>query len=216
MNTRRERVLGAIMVPLVGLGLTLACVACGSKDGAGVASAGGPAPSASVGGGSWAAYDTAMQNFVTCMHEHGKTGVRYEGHKDTALSFDDELSGMPNTGPVAAGAVGTSAPLDARAVCTRQVFGDKRSPGNRPQPYTQPTVPADVRAKNQAFSRCMRAHGFADYPDPDPATGTVTTLPPRYGTGDQNKADGKEPVPGLTAAAKACYTQTGADPHEGG
>jgi hypothetical protein len=219
MKAMRNRVLGIALVPLVGLGLTFACVACGQKTEPGVASGGTPASSGAsgaAGGGSWAAYDTTMRAFVTCMHEHGKTGVRYEGHKDTALTFDDELSGMPKGAPVAAAPVGQSQSLDARSACMQATFGDRSYPGNRPQPYTQPTVPADERVKNQAFSKCMREHGFTDYPDPDPAIGEVRSLPPRYGTDDDNKADVKEKIPGLRAAAKTCYAQTGKEQHEGG
>lgn len=198
-NTRaRQRLLGAVLVPLIGAATTFAAVACAGKSKPGVASA---ANSTSAAGG-WDAYDAKMRDFVTCMHEHGVPGVRYEGHKDTAQNFKDELSGLPDL-------KGNPSPgLTPEGLCLDKVFDGAPPSGKlRPQPYTLPTANPSVLAELRKIAKCVREHGFSDYPDP-PET--------RADRADQPDATGKGPGdPKVGKAEKDCRKQLGIPEPEG-
>jgi hypothetical protein len=118
---------------------------CGSSDdgGAGVASVGGAAqPNAS----SSVSRLDQMIIFTRCMREHGVPMADPEVEGDTVRQgrYDKD-------------AVSESVERTAEDACA----------GQRPPQETGP----GVDFKNglaRAYARCMRAHGVADYPDPNP------------------------------------------------
>jgi hypothetical protein len=200
MTLIRNRLLGLALAPVVGAALVIGCAACGTKSKPGVASAagqnGGPAASGAARATSWAAYDKKEEEYAACLRDHGLPNVRYTGHKDSATSPDDEMSGIP--------ADANKVVYPAFEKCT--VKGPGR--GDRPEPFAEYTMPAAELEQQRAVARCVREHGFPDYPDPDPHPGPGS--PNKY---SNNKA-GQNPK--LDEAFKTCRRQLGIPEPTGG
>jgi hypothetical protein len=121
--------------------------------------------------------------------------VRYTGHKASAKGEEEEMSGLP---------ADTAQKLyPAFEKC------DKKGPGrrDRPEPFAQHTMSAAELAEQRALAKCIREHGFPDYPDPDPQGHST---PNKY---SDNKV-GQDPK--LDDAIKTCSRQVGIPESTGG
>jgi hypothetical protein len=146
------------------IGLALAAAACGGSPNSGVASLGTtttttPAPAAGSGGKSSGG---GLLEYATCMRSHGVT------------SFPDSAS------------FGSSAAIRAAKGRISQISeSEKSSPTFEAAEracakYAPPTAPPQRVSPQEmqrllAVSRCMRAHGVPNFPDPNPVTGELST-----------------------------------------
>jgi len=192
MRPTRNRLLGAAVVPVLGLGLTLGCAGCGKKSEPGVATAvnqpSQPAAAGSNRPASWAAYDKAMADYVACLQQHGLPDARYDGHKDSAKGLEDELSGTPDF----------SKGLHPAVTACRAKQPHRT---DRPEPYAQPTMSAADLAQARQYAKCIREHGFPDYPDPDPD--------PQHAASNKYSDNKAGQNPKLDEAGKLCAKQVG-------
>ena len=197
MRTHRPRLLAAALA-LGGLCITSGTAACSQPAAPGVATAGGNEPAGSAQARSWAGYDAKMTAWVACLRDNGSAGARYEGHKSSATSLWDEVTGLP-TDPLVAAPDDRAAPEDQRGGC-----GEKAPlPSERPEPYAVPVVSAAEMAERQAFAKCMREQGISDFPDPDSDPGSDAGQP----AGGSESKVGDDPK--RDAAGNACRKQLG-------
>ncbi|OLB81320.1 MAG: hypothetical protein AUI14_03750 [Actinobacteria bacterium 13_2_20CM_2_71_6] len=149
---RQSTLLGSIAVPLV---LALALSGCGgAKQHTGVASAGGSGKASA----SAKPVDLAEQQrrFTQCMRSHGMdmpdpvpagSGGSGGGGGGGIVEFGDPAKGGPDPGKV-----------DAAMKACREFLPN----GGEPPKMD----PAQVEKARQ-FSKCVREHGFPNFPDPD-------------------------------------------------
>jgi hypothetical protein len=151
------------LVAVAGLSLLGAGCGGGGSSGAGVASIGTTttagaakgAPNGSQPGGELAEYSS-------CMRSHG---VR---------SFPDPAAFGSSAGIKAA--KGRMAQIAASEVSSATFEAAQRACAQYYGPPAQPThVSPEELQKLLAVSRCMRAHGVSNFPDPNPTTGDFTT-----------------------------------------
>ena len=166
------------------MGLALATAACGGSPKAGVASLGttttvvrttvpGSAGVSSSGG--------ALVEYARCMRSHG------------VLSFPEPASlGAPGAikafkGQIAqsVGSLASSPRFQAAQRACAKYFG--------PPTTSSPAVSQKEIQKLLAVSRCIRAHGIPNFPDPNPTTGQLVTPP---------GIDRRSPI--VLAALRAC------------
>jgi hypothetical protein len=166
--TRSGSRLTTALAPLIGIGLLLGAVGCSrASDTAGPgdgSAAGGPGPAAAGPGakpdvridttGAWKDYDAKGLAWAKCLQDNG-LAVTYRGHRDNAENPLNELSGVDyrdKNNP-------------AYAKCRAQQPTDS----DRPTPFMVMTLAPDELQRQLVFAKCMRKHGFADFPDPNPA-----------------------------------------------
>jgi hypothetical protein len=143
---------------------------CGSARTPGVATAGGATRGASASASASADPAARERQFASCMRQHGVDMPDPDpGDKNITLPGGDHGK--------------NSAAVQA----CQHLLGGKL--GARPD--------ATQLAKLRAYARCMRAHGIADFPDPDPATGGFTL--PKHATGDLDPND-----PAFQQAQQSC------------
>jgi hypothetical protein len=167
----------------LGLGLLFATAACGEKDA-------GEDPAA------WRAYDARMATWIECLHGNGLPEVRYRGHSTSVRNPKMELESIPD------GAYETHAAWER---CRPQQPGD----ADRPVPFQHYETPPEALREELAVAKCLREHGFPDYPDPDPDPAPDRS-PGKY---DNVKAGD---MPELDKAWKACRKQLGLSDMSGG
>jgi hypothetical protein len=208
VRSTQNRILQTTLASLCGLGLVVGGAACAKQDKPGVATAAtngaaqtGSAGAGSAGATSWTAYDAAMTAYAACLSDHGLPGVRYAGHKASALELYQEMSGLP------AGTTDRYVPEFGAAV---QACKDKLPQRDlRPEPYAKPTMDPSDLADARAMAKCIREQGVSDYPDPDPD-------PEKNGS--QKYMDAKPGMyPKVEAAGKVCEQKLGiTDKHPNG
>ena len=149
-----DRVLRATVAAGAAAAGVLVLAACGSSGSPGVANlAAGSTPSASPGGGSGATGQQGAEQFSQCMRSHG------------IPDFPDPGSGG-NVNISAGGDVNPDSPqFQAAQTACRSLLPN----GGRPDPSQM----AALEASALKFSKCMRAHGVPDFPDPQfPSSGS--------------------------------------------
>jgi len=170
----RRRLL--LVAPAV-IGLALATAACGGGSArAGVASVGTtttavPAGAAATGGSS---SNGDPVKYARCMRSHG------------VLNFPDPSSAAAPSASRALKEESTSPEFQAAALaCAKYAHHGTAAP---------PVSPQEMQ-KLLAVSRCMRAHGVPNFPDPNPTTGDLTAP-----VGIDRSS------PTVLAALRACYS----------
>ena len=144
-NLRR---LGVVVVVLAGVGLFLA--ACGGNGAPGVASASSsPSPSASSSSGAL----TSVLAFSQCMRTHG------------VANFPDPTSPVQFKNALNPSNAQSPAFQSAETACRHLLPGGRSS---QSAAQTQARTAALL-----AFARCLRSHGFPNFPDPN-GTGQLT------------------------------------------
>jgi len=140
--------------------LGLAATACGSAT-SGVASLGtttttAPASAAGTGGSSPGG---ELAEYATCMRSHGVSGF-----PDSFGSSDAIKAAKGQMARISASEASSPTFEAAQRACAK---------------YYGPTTPQHVSPQEMqkllAVSRCMRAHGVANFPDPNPTTGELST-----------------------------------------
>ena len=128
------------------LAATLVLAACGS-GGPGVASLGAAGSSPTPSGGSGSKAQSSV-TFSQCMRQHGITNFPDPGSRGEV-----SINGGPGSG------LDINSPQfqSAQAAC-RSLLPNNGVP--------DPSQQAAFQAAALAVSRCMRAHGIADFPDP--------------------------------------------------
>ncbi|WP_344507427.1 hypothetical protein [Dactylosporangium maewongense] len=152
----RTRLLARAVLPLLLAACAGACSKSGSDDG--VATVDGTSrPSATATG---SLQEQAIA-YTRCMREHG-----------VPLGDPEVSASSIRMGPVDKAAVGNDKLVAAEAACAPLL------------PQLPPAEAAAKVEKSREFSRCMRAHGFPDFPDPDADGRAVVPDPirqsPRY------------------------------------
>ncbi|MEV4140054.1 hypothetical protein AB0J72_48830 [Dactylosporangium sp. NPDC049742] len=153
----RTRLLARAVLPLLLAAFAGACSKAGSDDG--VATVDGTSRPSTTATGSLQEQAIA---YTRCMREHG-----------VPLSDPEVSASSIRMGPVDKAAVGNDKLMAAEAACAPLL------------PQLPPAEAAAKVEKSREFSRCMRAHGFPDFPDPE-ADGHIADVPlairddPRY------------------------------------
>jgi hypothetical protein len=162
-SCRRPLVLASV-VTVAGFSLLAAGCAGGGSPKAGIASLAtttspSAAGAATVGGSSPGG---ELAEYASCMRSHG------------VLSFPDPAS-FGSSGAIKA-AKGQMAQISERETSSATFQGAQRACARYyGRPATSPSHPSSQEMqKLLAVSRCMRAHGILDFPDPDPTTGELT------------------------------------------
>jgi hypothetical protein len=129
--------------------------------------------------------------WAACMRQHGVQMA------DPVLNNDGLPSGginlSSNGGPKAAA-------VQASEACQPQMNAAVKASGKSPGS----TSPAD-QAKAQKFSKCMRAHGVPDFPDPQTsANGGAIKIQGSSGGGSAPPGDLNADSPAFQKAQKAC------------
>jgi hypothetical protein len=169
----RPSVIGPAVV-----GLALALAACGGgSPRAGVASVGTtttmPVQAGAPATASSSSKSAGLVEYARCMHSHGVLGFPGPGSAPGAAAAFKQ-----------SGALSSPRFEDARRACSKYA----------PRPAPPPAVSPQQMQKLLAVSRCMRSHGVADFPDPNPTTGNIDP-PPGI----------SENSPIVIAALRACY-----------
>ncbi len=189
------------LVASAGIGLALATAACGGGSPnaavanlattttvlAGAAATGNPGSSSTGSGGAGSgntAPGGALVEYARCMRAHGVSSFPEPG----SLSAPDAIRNFKGQIVQAVGVLASSPVFQAAQRACAEYYG-------RPTPAPQPVSPREMQ-KLLAVSRCMRAHGVPDFPDPDPTTGDMN--PP---------ADISRNSPTVIAALRACQPQ---------
>jgi hypothetical protein len=155
-------------------GLLAAALACLALLAAACSSPASPATGAGPSGGSARQSELA---FSRCMRAHGITAF-----PDPNAQGGLDLNGGPGTG------------LDPKAPQFKAAWRACRP--LMPAKPLSPAQQAEARAQALKYSRCMRAHGISDFPDPNSQGGIA--LQPKPGSDlDPNN-------PRFQAANKAC------------
>jgi hypothetical protein len=160
-----------IASPILGLALATAACGGGSPRVASLPTTTTGVTGATAPGGSSSSRD--LVEFATCMRSHGISNYP-----------DPNSPGAPNVMRAIKQSTASSPEYqDAERACAK---------------YAQPTAPPqrvspEEMQKLLAVSRCMRAHGVPNFPDPNPTTGELSTP---AGT-DKNS-------PQVVAALEAC------------
>jgi hypothetical protein len=181
----------------------LAAVLVAACGGAGPANGVAALPSPSAAGGSSAKPSasvdpkTAMLAFSQCMREHGVTNFPDpQANGSLTISFDASKGDVdPNSPTMQA----------AQTACEALMPKSSESSADQKQHYAQAL----------AFSKCMRDHGVANFPDPQQAGsgGTVVKV------GEQGSGGGFDPEsPTFKTAMQACQSlmPTGGQLNTGG
>lgn len=167
--------------PLLLLPALLALAACGA-GGAGVANLGGSSPSPSSGSSGSGSTSQSLEAFSQCMRTHGVAGFPDPG-SGGRLAINANSLGMDPNSPTF---------QNAQKACQSHLpNGGKVSPSQQ----------AAMEQQALKFSQCMRAHGIANFPDPqfhssNGGGGVSLQLPP--GTDPQS--------PQFQAAQSACQS----------
>jgi hypothetical protein len=145
------------------IGLVLAAAACGGPPKAGVASLGAtttvaPARTAATGGQS----ASGAVELARCMRSHG------------ILNFPDPAS-LATPAAIKAWKSQVHESVASMASSARFQAAQRACAPYWGQPATAPQVSPAEMQKLLAVSRCMRAHGVPDFPDPNPTTGALNT-----------------------------------------
>jgi hypothetical protein len=122
--------------------------------------------------------------FAACMRQHGVNMA------DPVLNND----GMPSNALVSGGG-SKSAQLQASRACQTQLQAAMRASGASPR-----TGPKMNQAQAEKFSRCMRAHGLRDFPDPQTGAGGGISIQ----GGGSPSSDLNPDSPVFQRAQKAC------------
>jgi hypothetical protein len=147
-------------------GCSLLAAGCGGRGshGTGVASIATTTTTAEAGAGaaSGSSLGGALGEYSSCMRSHGVT------------SFPDAAAFGSSAGIRAA--KGRMAQIAASEVSSATFQAAQRTCAKYYGPPTQPAhvSPQEIQ-KLLAVSHCMRAHGVADFPDPNPTTGEIGT-----------------------------------------
>jgi hypothetical protein len=172
---RRRRLL--LVAPAV-IGLAVITAACGGgSPRAAVASlgtttttvpttaaaTGGSAPGPSATGAS--APGGALVQYARCMHSHGVPSFPQPG----SLAAPGAIRDFKGEIVRAVGSLGSSPRFHAAQRACAKYYG--------PTPAPAPQVSPQEMRKLLAVSRCMRAHGVTDFPDPNPTTGAMDPPP---------------------------------------
>lgn len=142
---RRRRGVAPLAVPALLLPAVLLLAACGAGPGvANLGSGSSPSPSGSSGSDSKA---HGLEAFSQCMRQHGVTNFPDPG-SGGGLAVDANNLGLdPNSSQFRV----------AQAACSKDLpNGGKVSPSQQ----------AAMEQQALKFSQCMRAHGIANFPDP--------------------------------------------------
>jgi hypothetical protein len=145
------------------MGLALAAAACGGSPTAGVASLGTTttAAPAAAGAASGSSSGGELGEYSACMRSHG------------VLDFPDPASFGSSDGVKAAKgqmvqvtkSEGSSPMFQTAQRACAKYYG--------PPATSAPQVSSQEMQKLLAVSRCMRAHGVTNFPDPNPTTGAM-------------------------------------------
>jgi hypothetical protein len=154
------------------VGLVLIGAACGGSPSSGVASLGDATTTttatSSAGGASSgnnsANYQAALA-YVDCMRSHGVANFP-DPTSDGQIDVDFAHGGKDGS-PASAG-IDRNSPqyISADQTCRHLL------PGGLPTPAQD----QQALAKGLKFARCMRGHGVANYPDPNPANPNVVRV----------------------------------------
>lgn len=158
-------------LPLVGTALAVACLAgCAGGQGSGVATAGGAGATTTTQIGSPPASNTQdrLRQYAQCLRQHGVPAPDPDQGKSVQITD-------PNQPQVKA----------AAQACQQYAVGGDNSAKRS----------ASI-AQERTFSVCMRQHGVANFPDPDPTDGLTV---PKSITN----------APGYQAASRACGSALG-------
>jgi hypothetical protein len=124
--------------------------------------------------------------FAACMRQHGVNMA------DPVLNNN----GMPSNALVT-GNGSKSATLQGSRACDTQLQAAMKASGVSPR-----TGPKINYAQAEKFSRCMRAHGLRDFPDPQTGSGGSSGIAIQGGGGPS--ADLRPDSPAFQRAQKAC------------
>ena len=144
-TTGRDRLRGMGVLAVAGIALLVA--GCGSSSSPSSASGGLP---------SLQTLTAEALSFAKCMRSHGISNFPDPTVHDSATSKGVGFAVTAGNGP---GSIDNSSPLykSANKTCTKQTgFG---------RPLTQAQLQQGMNALLK-FSKCMRAHGIPDFPDP--------------------------------------------------
>ncbi len=126
----------------------------------------------------------ALVEYARCMRAHGVSSFPEPG----SLSAPDAIRNFKGEIVQAVGALASSPVFQAAQRACAEYYG-------RPSPAPQQVSPQEMQ-KLLAVSRCIRAHGVPNFPDPNPTTGDMN--PP---------ADIPRNSPTVIAALRACQPQ---------
>jgi hypothetical protein len=174
--------LAALVFVLVGVGLLTA--ACGGSPSAGVASIGSTTTATSAGsGGNTPTFQHALR-YVDCMRAHG------------VPNFPDPSSdGQINVDFAHGGKDGSPASPGIDRMSPQYISADQTCRHLLPGGVPTPEQNQQALAEDLKYAQCMRSHGVANYPDPNPNNPNVVRL---IGV-DMNS-------PRFLAAQKTCNT----------
>lgn len=142
---RRRRGIAPLAVPGVLLPAVLVLAACGA--GPTVANLSGSSPSASPGSSGSGSGSHGLEAFSQCMRAHGVAGFPDPGSGGT-LAINANSLGMDPNSPTF---------QNAQKACQKDLPN-----GGQVSPSQQ----AAMEQQALKFSQCMRAHGIANFPDP--------------------------------------------------
>jgi hypothetical protein len=128
----------AVVLPALLFGL----VACGSQQESDIPTADGTDPSAKTTSATPLSKEDQTRKFVQCMRDHG-------------IEMSDPQPGKP----AAIGKEGEDAKTKAALEACREFMPNGGEP---------PSVSPEMLEQGRKFAQCMREHGLADFPDPDP------------------------------------------------
>jgi hypothetical protein len=160
-RARRRTLLAAPGV----LGLALAAAACGGGPPRAVAHlpTTTKAPTAAAGGGHQA-YGGALVQYAACMRAQGVASFPDPGSLQTSAAIRAFKSQVVHS----VASLASSPTFQTAQRACAQYYGP---------PTTSPPVSPQEMEKLLAVARCMRSHGVAGFPDPNPATGAMDPPP---------------------------------------
>jgi hypothetical protein len=147
LSSPSRRCVPALLAGLASLAVTALAAGCGGNSPSSGSS------SARAGGAGGTPGETAYE-FSACMRNHGVTNFPDPVVKSTAGSTSVSIAINPSI-------TGQPAFKSAQAACGHILPKGGAGPAN---------TPAQRQARTQAliaFARCLRAHGFPNFPDPD-------------------------------------------------
>lgn len=146
-----RKICGIVGLPIVGVALLAACLTgCGGDQGGGVATAGGTTATTTPSGPPPAS-DTQqrLRQYAACLRQHGVQVPDPDQGKSVRITQTNQ----------------PQAKVAAQACQQYAVGGDNSAKSS-----------AGI-AQERTYAACMRQHGVADFPDPDPDSGLVVPKP---------------------------------------
>lgn len=151
-----------LVAPAV-MGLALAVAACGggAPKVASLGTSTTPVPTTAEASGGPSSSGGALVEYARCMRSHGVLSFP----EPASLGAPDAIRAFKGEIAQSVGSLASSPRFEAAQRACAKYYG--------PPTTSSPQVSPQEMQKLLAVSRCMRAHGVPNFPDPDPTTGQL-------------------------------------------